>query len=274
MYGKIYSAARYCAAPRTIPENLWNDYTANGKIFNLTNYYDDRYLGSTALEPVWTVKMIHEYRKKVQMRVQAFNYDNEPMYQFFDKNPDIVKGKRCLVIGSENPWAESMLLEFGALKITTLEFGTIKSEHPQISTILPQKFTEDFLLGKIDPFDFVFSYSSIEHDGLGRYGDVLNPNGDLHMMAKLLDITKPGGYVAVGIPCCHDRLEWNAHRVYGTVRLAMLFSGYQIVGVHPTILNLSNSYDKEYIAGTGYTQPLFLLKNIYGCSHKRFRILE
>jgi len=27
-------------------------------------------------------------------------------------------------------------------------------------------------------FDMVFSFSSIEHDGLGRYGDPLNPNGD------------------------------------------------------------------------------------------------
>jgi Caenorhabditis protein of unknown function, DUF268 len=34
---------------------------------------------------------------------------------------------------------------------------------------------QQFLDGKLEPYDFAFSYSSIEHSGLGRYGAVLNP---------------------------------------------------------------------------------------------------
>ena len=29
---------------------------------------------------------------------------------------------------------------------------------------------QQFLDGKLQPFDFAFSYSSLEHSGLGRYG--------------------------------------------------------------------------------------------------------
>ena len=39
----------------------------------------------------------------------------------------------------------------------------------------------------------VVSYSSIEHDGLGRYGDALNPRGDLDEMRRLAALLNPSG---------------------------------------------------------------------------------
>lgn len=41
--------------------------------------------------------------------------------------------------------------------------------------------------------DFAFSYSSLEHNGLGRYGDPLNPNADLQDVEMLTCIIRPGG---------------------------------------------------------------------------------
>ena len=196
-------------------------------------YFDEAYLGGKALTPIWTLQLVEDMRRRVRDRPPAFNYDNTPLYSFFDARKELVVGKRGLVIGSENPWLEAMLLEFGASHVTTLEFGEIESQHPQISTYTPQNFTLNFLAGNIEKFDFAFTYSSIEHDGLGRYGDLLNPDGDLQTMSKLLTIVKPGGYLMVGVPCCHDRLDWNAHRIYGPLRLPLLFSGYSILGIYP-----------------------------------------
>ncbi len=48
--------------------------------------------------------------------------------------------------------------------------------------------------------DFAFSYSSIEHNGLGRYGDPLDPNADLRDMAMLSCIVRPGGAALVPPP--------------------------------------------------------------------------
>ena len=50
--------------------------------------------------------------------------------------------------------------------------------------------------------DFAFSYSSIEHNGLGRYGDPLNPNADLQDVAMLSCIIRPGGARSPCLPCC------------------------------------------------------------------------
>jgi len=48
--------------------------------------------------------------------------------------------------------------------------------------------------------DFAFSYSSIEHNGLGRYGDPLDPNADLRDMAMLSCIVRPGGAALIPPP--------------------------------------------------------------------------
>ncbi len=177
------------------------------------------------------------------------------VYQVLDKfaRRTVLK-RRGIVIGSETPWLEAFLLEFGASQVTTLEFGAIKSTHPQISTFTPQDFTIKFLQGEIAPFDFGFSFSSIEHDGLGRYGDVLNPAGDLETMARMLHVIKPGGFFFLAVPCCVDALKWNAHRIYGPLRLKYLFAGWKIVTVVP-----------ENVMQSTYSQPVWVLQNTVGC---------
>ena len=42
------------------------------------------------------------------------------------------------------------------------------SEHPDWTFIRPQEFKKKFLNGSLDTFDAVFSYSSMEHSGLGK----------------------------------------------------------------------------------------------------------
>ena len=79
---------------------------------------------------------------------------------------------------------EAIILEAGARKITTLEYLPLKSSHPQVGTILPATFAERFLNGTLDRYDVMVTFSSLEHSGLGRYGDGLNPFGDLITMAR------------------------------------------------------------------------------------------
>ena len=43
-----------------------------------------------------------------------------------------VRGKNILVIGSINPWVESIFLGLGANQTVTLEYNKIVSSHPQV----------------------------------------------------------------------------------------------------------------------------------------------
>ncbi len=55
----------------------------------------------------------------------------------------------------------------------------------------------------------------IEHIGLGRYGDPLNPRGDELAIAELKRVVKPGGSLLFVVPLgAQARIEFNAHRIY------------------------------------------------------------
>ena len=82
-----------------------------------------------------------------------------------------------------------------------------------------------------EPFDVIVSFSGIEHDGLGRYGDPVHPNGDLAAMKEMWSCLKPGGLLLLGVPTCsHDMLVYPEHRIYGPHRLKRVLRGFTLVG--------------------------------------------
>ena len=49
----------------------------------------------------------------------------------------------------------------------------------------------------------------MEHSGLGRYGDSLNPWGDLITMAQAWCLLKPGARALVGLPSEFSKAEYT-----------------------------------------------------------------
>ncbi len=78
-------------------------------------------------------------------------------------------------------------------------------------------------------FDAVITFSSVEHSGLGRYGDAMNPWGDRQAVARAWCMTKRGGRIALGVPSGPDAIFYNAHRLYGPVQLPHLLANWKQV---------------------------------------------
>lgn len=55
---------------------------------------------------------------------------------------------------------------------------------------------------------------TIEHIGLGRYGDPLCASGDQQALAELSRVLAPGGSLLVVVPVGKPRVQYNAHRIY------------------------------------------------------------
>jgi hypothetical protein len=56
---------------------------------------------------------------------------------------------------------------------------------------------------------------TIEHVGLGRYGDPIDPNGDLKAVRELIRVTRPGGSILFVVPIGGiAEIQFNAHRIY------------------------------------------------------------
>jgi SAM-dependent methyltransferase len=68
----------------------------------------------------------------------------------------------------------------------------------------------------------------IEHVGLGRYGDPLDPDGTAKAAAELARVLAPGGQLLIGAPVGRPRTAFNAHRVLDPERVVDLFSPLEL----------------------------------------------
>ena len=145
-----------------------------------------------------------------------------------------IRNRVGVVWGSELPGVEVLLARHGAKKVITVEYGRIKvDEHAIISATTPDKLAA-VMLTQPRLFDFAVTFSSLEHSGLGRYGDTLNAYGDIEAVVQTWCLLRPGGIFLLGLPsrdasASSDELVWNAHRFYGPLRLAEVFAGYEHV---------------------------------------------
>ncbi|PMP81051.1 MAG: hypothetical protein C0175_06240 [Caldisericum exile] len=75
-------------------------------------------------------------------------------------------------------------------------------------------------------YNYTYSISalhSIEHFGLGRYGDPIDFDGHLKGLNSIYKILKKGGKFYFSVPIGPQRVEFNAHRVFNLTYLLSLF---------------------------------------------------
>ncbi len=63
----------------------------------------------------------------------------------------------------------------------------------------------------------------VEHVGLARYGDPMDPDGDLEAMRELERVVAPGGSLLFVVPVGQPRIQFNAHRIYGYEQVLDVF---------------------------------------------------
>ena len=63
-------------------------------------------------------------------------------------------------------------------------------------------------------FDSLSCLHAIEHFGLGRYGDPVNPQGYQRGIANMAQLLQPGGAFYLSTPIGQERVEFNAHWVF------------------------------------------------------------
>ena len=70
---------------------------------------------------------------------------------------------------------------------------------------------------------------TIEHIGLGRYGDKIDPNGDLKAISELKRVVKKGGSILFVVPVGKPRIQYNAHRIYSYEMIMSYFKEFDLV---------------------------------------------
>ena len=189
----------------------------------------------------------------------------------------VLRDGTVLVMGSQEPWYEAVVLAYGAKQVVTLEYNNLTYAHEQLLTTTPDRFhaalnasrardsgarddsavveEEGGYSGPLQ-FDVVLAIACVDHDGLGRYGDPIAPDGDLLTMDAIQSYIKPpqqrladyrarqtekgktvkaskrasGGVLVLSAPIGPDLVVWNMERRYGKVRLPLLLEGWEVKG--------------------------------------------
>lgn len=58
------------------------------------------------------------------------------------------------------------------------------------------------------------SLCAVEHFGLGRYEDEVNPEGCFKALHEMQRVLKKGGVLYLSVPIGKEHLEFNAHRIF------------------------------------------------------------
>lgn len=106
---------------------------------------------------------------------------------------------------------------------------------------------------------------ALEHFGLGRYGDPIDPHGYAAGLGNMAKILQPGGLFYLSVPIGTERVEFNAHRIFdprALVRLAaangLLLSAFSWVGANRILVqSASPERDMDELSRLHYALGIF-----------------
>lgn len=80
-----------------------------------------------------------------------------------------------------------------------------------------------------ESIDSMSALCSLEHFGLGRYGDPIDPEACFTCFKQIQKKLKKGGHLYISVPVGRERVEFNAHRVFYGSTIIEQFNQLQLV---------------------------------------------
>ena len=117
---------------------------------------------------------------------------------------------RHLDVGSRIDGFVAHLLSFRAVEV--VDIRRLQATIPGLSFHQADMMSPD--PPAIDPAPSVSCLHALEHFGLGRYGDPLQPDGWRLGLANLARLVAPGGRLYLGVPIGKPAIEFNAQRIF------------------------------------------------------------
>jgi predicted SAM-dependent methyltransferase len=80
-----------------------------------------------------------------------------------------------------------------------------------------------------ESLESISSLHVLEHIGLGRYGDPIDPKGAEKSIIELTRVLQVGGFLYISIPVGSQRIQFNSHRTFSPEEIKNLFSHLKFI---------------------------------------------
>ncbi len=160
-------------------------------------------------------------------KTQTTSFDSHYFYQdiwafqriFKSKvNYHVDIGSRVDFVGFLTTITKVTFIDIRPLKVTLENFESIEGD------ILSLPFKDNSV-------ESLSCLHVAEHIGLGRYGDLLNPQGTKKATKELSRVLAPGGNLYFSVPVGNPRLCFNAHRIHSPEQILDYFDDLDLIEV-------------------------------------------
>lgn len=182
-----------------------------------------------------------------------FHQDLLVAKKIFKNNP-----KKHIDIGSRTDGFVAHIASFREIEVFDIRKNEIKIDNIIFRQADLMKLQPNF----IDYCDSISSLHAIEHFGLGRYGDPIDPKGHLKALKSIHKILRQGGRFYFSVPIGKQRIEFNGHRIF-SIRylLDLLKANYQIENF--SYVDDSGNLHEDVVLNENNTNNNFNCR--YGC---------
>lgn len=115
--------------------------------------------------------------------------------------------------------------------------------------------------------DSVSCLHALEHFGLGRYGDPLDPDGYKKALVNLRELLTDQGNLYLSVPIGEERVEFNAHRIFNPITFVVYleelgFSLQELFIISDGSIKKINAHEEDIkmLSKKNYSLGLFILK--------------
>jgi hypothetical protein len=144
------------------------------------------------------------------------------------------------------------------MKIDVLDIRPMRTSAKNISFHQLDLLSDETL--SLGSFESVSCLHALEHLGLGRYGDELDPMGWIKGLQSLKSLTSIGGVLYLSVPIGPQRIEFDAHRVFEVATLrSQLMNGFDFIEF--------NFVDDEGELVSVDLKDFMLDENSFGCTY-------
>jgi len=217
MHGKALWQGRKVEALEPRNSKISEKQVGSKEIFELLNF--------EGLRPIWTQKLIDTMLELPTLSPQDYPHSAEDLYMALRY---VLKIRHVAVFSALTPWVELTIWQvFPSAQVTTVEYNV-----PIIRNLTSHNFRlrsrsqviMDYTAHGAH-FDGAVFFSGLEHDGLGRYGDPVDPDGDIAALREIALMLRPKQFLFLAIPIGPlDHVHYYAHRIYGPYRLRKLIA--------------------------------------------------
>lgn len=168
---------------------LWKNKQPQLKDKTATTYFDSHYI----YHPAWAARVVKKINPAFHIDISSSLTFSTILSAFIPVKFYDYRPAHLTLSGLESERADLMALPFADNSVTSLS-----------------------------------CMHTTEHIGLGRYGDPLDPEGDIKAINELKRVTAKGGSLLFVTPIGKPRLKFNAHRIYSYDQIISYFSGFKL----------------------------------------------